>query len=272
MLQYFKRYSIYVSAIAIALPVIVSTVWPLVTGQMMAASLSGLAMLFVLFIGGLILGYAIFGKRADAETQAYLDAYNDDCDPQRLVNEGAKLAQAIQFPCDQSGSWFMGYYAQALLDLGRKEEALNIQTGIKNSMDVAKNAPMKVGILANLLPLVEKSEGTQAALQLIDEGMALCDQLKDGGAQIRDYLASQKKILDVEATGTPEEIAKLCASIADSDKYPMRIRVEYAWREGSAQYKADDLAGEKRSLRFVVDHGGKLALVGKAKARLDSLT
>ena len=273
MLPYFKRYSIYVSIIAIALPVIASTVWPLATGQMMAASIGGLVDMFALFVLGLFVGYAIFGRRADAETEKYLALYNDDCDPGALVEEGAKLASAIQFPCDQSGSWFLGYYAQALLDLGRAEQAKAIEQGMRTSMEAAKKPAVKIGILANLLPLVEKTDGAQAAMQLADEGIELCGQVGDAGAvQIRDYLESQRKVLAAELSDDPAGIEKLSASIAGSDKYPMRIRVEYAWQEASAAYRLDDAVTERKGLAFVADHGGRLALAAKAKERLAKLS
>lgn len=272
MLPYFKRYTVYVSIIAIALPVLASTIWPLVTGQLMGASIGGLISMFALFILGMFVGYAIFGKRADAETEKMLAKYNDDCDPQALVDEGSKLAHSIQFPCDQSGSWFLAYYAQALLDLGRTDEAKAIQDGIANSFAAAKKPSQKLGILANLLPLAEKSKGPEAALELANEGIRLCDGMPDGGAsQIREFLESQRKVLQAEESDDPADLSKVAASIADSSAYPMRLRVEYAWREASAQYKLGEPAQERESLEFVVEHGGKLALVQKAKERLGSL-
>lgn len=272
MLQYFKRYNIYVAIVAVVLPMVASTVWPLATGQMMASSIGGLVGLFVLFAIGLFVGYAIFGRRADAETEKYLASYNDDCDPQALVESGAKLAAAIPTPCDQSGSWFLGYYAQALLDLGRTDQAMAILAGLKASMQAAKTPSGKVGILVNVLPLAEKAEGPKVALELADEGVELCRQAGDAGAaQMRDYLESQQKVLRAELSDDPADIAKLAGGIAGSDRYPMRIRVEYAWREASAQYKLDDLAEEKRSLEFVAKNGGKLALAQKAAERLAKL-
>ena len=193
-------------------------------------------------------------------------------DAKRLVDAGAKLAEAIPTPCDQSGSWFMGYYAQALLDLGRRDEAMGILAGLKASMQAAKNASAKVGILVNVLPLVEKAEGPKAALDLADEGVGLCDQAGDAGAsQMRDYLESQRKVLRVELSDDPAGIARVAGGIAGSDRYPMRIRVEFAWREASAQYKLGDLAEEKRALEFVARNGGKLALAQKAAERLAKL-
>lgn len=272
MLPYFRRYSIYVCIIAIALPVIASTVWPLVTGQLMAASLGGLVAMFALFVLGLFIGYAIFGKRADAEAEKLLAKYNDDCDPKALVDEGAKLASSIQFPCDQSGSWFMTYYAQALLDLGETDKAKEVLSGLRASLLAAKKPAPKVGILANILPLEEKSEGPAAAQALVQEGIRLCGEVPgNGAAQFRDFFESQQKVLEAELSGGPADVAKLSASIVGNDRYPMRIRVEYAWREASAQYKLGDLAKEKDSLDFVVHHGGKLALVQKASERLSTL-
>lgn len=272
MLPYFKRYSIYVSIMAIALPVVVSTVWPLFTGQMMATSVGGLVALFALFVLGLFSGYAVFGRKADAETERLLAAYNDRCDPQALVDEGAKLANSIPFPCDQSGSWYLGYYAQALLDLGRTEQAQAIQKGISDSAAAAKKPAAKAGILSNLLPLVEKTEGPQAAIAVADEGMDACGQLADAGAaQMRDYFESQRKVLQAELSDDASDIAKVASAIAGNDRYPRRIRVEYAWRQASAEFKLGDKEAERKCLRYVADNGGKLALAAKAKERLAAM-
>lgn len=272
MIAYFKKYTIYVCIIAVALPVIVSSLWPLVTGQLMAASIGGLIGMFALFIVGLLVGYGIFERKAESVVDGYLARYNDDCDPQALIEEGAWLAEAIAFPCNQMGSWFMGYYAQALLDAGQPDRAREIAEGLTTSMHAAKTPAMRAGILVNLLPLAEKLESPQDALGLLNQGLQWCDEDDERKvAPLREFLLSQKKVLDARAGGDQRALAQLSRSIASSDAYPMRIRVEYAWDEASAQYKLGDTAAEKEALQFVAQHGNKLALAAKAKERLAAL-
>lgn len=268
MLPYFKRYSIYVCVIAVALPVAASTAWPLLTGQMMASQIGGLVGMLVLFAAGLFIGYAVFGRRADALTESYLAKYNDDCDPQALIDEGASLAKAIRTPCDQSGSWFLGYYAQALLEVGRADEAKAVRSGLRESVDAAKTPAAKLGILVNLLPLEEKVEGDAAAAALAEEGAALCEQMGDAAGQLGEFVDGQRKVIEAKLSDDPEKLASLAEAVRESDRYPARIRVEYAWQEASARYRLGDSEGERLCLRFVEENGGSLALARKARERL----
>lgn len=269
MIAYFKKYAIFVCIIAVALPVIGSTLWPLVTGQLMAASIGGLVMMFVLFVVGLLLGYGIFERKAEGTVDGYLAHYNDECDPEALIQDGAWLAEAITVPCNQMGSWYLGYYAQALLDVGQVDKAKEIAEGLVTSMHAAKNPAMRAGILVNLLPLAEKLESPEDALGLLKQGLAWCDESSEVKvAHLREFLLSQQKVLDARASGDQRAIASLARSIATSDLYPMRIRVEYAWDEASAQYKLGNRAEEKRALTFVAQNGNKLALTPKAQERL----
>ncbi len=273
MIIYFKKYTILVAVIAIALPVIVSTVWPLATGQIMAASIGGLALLFALFILGFLGGYAILERKAEGIVDGYIAKYNEACDPEAFITEGEQLARQITFPCNQIGSWFMGYYAQALLDVGKVDEVNAIAEGLRQSIDSAKKSIDKAGIAANLLPLTEKLADTDASLALVDEALGYCEQAGPRGtSQLRDFFNSQKKVLDARKSGNQREIADLSERIRASAAYPTRIRVEYAWDEASAQYRLGDTAEERRCLEFVVSHGSKLALASKAQARLKQLT
>lgn len=271
MIPYFKKYSIFVCIVAVALPIVVSTIWPLLTGHMMAASIGGLIGMFVLFILGLLLGYAIFERKAESVVDGYLAQYNEECDPEALVSEGSNLASAIQFPCNQIGSWFMGYYAQALLDIGQPGRAREIYDGLMTSYQASRKPTEKAGILANILPLSEKMDDVDTTLGLINEGLALCDAGGKNVAPLRDFLFSQKRILDARKLGDQRVIGDLAEKVRSSAQYPMRLRVEYAWDEASADYRLGDLAEERRCLEFVVARGNKLALVAKAKDRLEKL-
>lgn len=272
MFQYFKGYTIGICVIAVALPVIVSTIWPFVTGQMMAASFMGMVLMFALFAVGMFLGYLIFSKLADSKIQVMLDAYNNDCDPTLLVQKGAQIAAQIAYPCNQAASWFMGYYGQALLDAGNAQLAKNILGGLRLSIDAAKSPEDKAGILVNYLPLDEKIDGMNQALDVVNEGIGYCDKASGRhSASYLDFLESQKKILEDLVSPDKSKAVAVCDKVRADAAYPARLRVEYAWIEASKLYGSDDVAKETSCLQFIIRKGNKLALVEKAKARLKDL-
>lgn len=272
MLPYFRRYTILACVIGIVPGLVLSTVYPLFTGTIMAASLGGLLLLLAVFAMSMTIGVNLMERRAERETDALLALYNVECDPQALIEQGREVAARITFPCRDAGAWFMSYYAQAQLDAGRKEDARSIEQGLRQSMLAAKKPQAEAGILVNLIPLADKLDGTQAALELIERGL----QLTDGdpspvAAERRAFLESQRKIMEVRMTGDAAAAAKMDASIADSGAYPMRIRVEAAWAQARACFKLGDAAGERSALDLVVAHGNKLALVAQARQRLAAL-
>lgn len=273
MLPYFKNYSIAVCVIAVAFPLIASTIYPLFTGHIMASSFYGFITLFVLFFLGLFIGFGIFETLAERKTESYLNAYNIDCDPEALVKEGAKLASDIPMPCNKNGSWFLGYYAQALLDTGNVEGAKKLREELTKSMDAMKSPAAKLGILVNILPLEEKIASEEDALKMVQEGFDLLEKVPSGRlVPIRDFLSSQKKIFQVRSSDDQSARAQLDDSILANQNYPMRIRVEAAWDAASAYRRLDDMSAEKDRLDFVVKHGNKLLLAQRARQVLHDVS
>lgn len=272
MLPYYKKYTIFVSVFAVALPIIVSTLWPLFTGEMMASTLGGLILMFVLFFVGMMLGFSIFSKRADAETEHLLTLYNNDCDPQALLDQGSKLAEGITFPCNESGAWFMSYYAQALLDEGDAGRASEIAKGIRQSILAAKKPEVKCMILVNLIPLEEKLGSDDEVMELIDEGLGYCKTSNNPAMLIRrQYLENQKKVVDSRMSDDYANRARIDESVVKATDNPMRIRVEFAYDAAIAYFKANDVPEERTALDFVIKNGNKLALVPQAQKRLSAL-
>ncbi len=272
MLPYFKKYTIAVCVIAVALPVIVSTIWPLFTGQMMASSLAGLLLMFALFFVGMMIGFSIFNRKAESATARLLALYNDECYPQALIDEGQSLADAITFPCNESGAWFMSYYAQALLESGDVERASGIAKGIRQSIIVSKKDATKCMILVNLIPLEEKLSSNDDVMSLIDEGLGYCkDSVLPNMAVRRQYLENQKKVIESRLADDPATRAEIDKSVVDATDNPMRVRVEFAYDAAIAYFCAHDTEQERTSLEFVAKHGNHLALVSQAKKRLDEM-
>lgn len=272
MLVYFKKYVIAVCAIAVALPVVVSTVWPLFTGQLMAASLGGLILEFVLFFAGFFLGYQIFERRAERVADGFIYLYNVDCNPEAFLSHGSELAHSITFPCNPSGAWFMGFYAQACLDAGRMDEAKAIEEGLRQSIAAQKRPQQKCSVIIALIPLVEKTGTLQDVRSLIEEGLELIRQdSSTSAAPQREFLHSRLKVVEARQSQDYANLVKLDDAIVASSSYPMRIRVEFAWDGASASYKLGNTVDEKRLLSFITAHGGSLALVAQAQKRLDGL-
>lgn len=272
MLIYFKRSVIAVCAIAVALPIIASTIWPLFTGQMMASTLLGLVLEFALFACGFVLGFAIFNKRANAKADRMIALYNNECDPQAFLKEGQMVISEITFPCNEQGAWFTGYYAQACLEVGRTEEAATLQKGLETSIQAAKKPLVASTIATYLISLLEKTGTADEVEELIDESLARIEHDASAAAGARrDYLNSQLKVVKTRKSGDEQARLRQDESIVQSESYPMRLRVEYAWDEASAAFKMGDADLERASLQFVIAHGGSLALVAHAKDRLSSL-
>ena len=272
MLPYFKKYTIICCAVAVVAAVVVSTIWPLATGQIMAASLPGLLLLIAVFFGALFISLRIMGTRADAETERLFSLYNDQCDPAAFVEQGADLAQACGQQATEMSSWYMSYYAQALLDEGDGARARDIMVHQLEGVDKLKADAQKAAVVVNMVPLSCKLDSGEESLGLIDRGLELLGGGQDmPSSQRRMYLKGQRDLVVARTEADSAHLLELCAAVRESDEQPMRLRVERAWDEARACYRTGDAARERECLRFVVDHGNKLALVKPARARLAAI-
>lgn len=272
MLAYYKRYAIISCVVAVAVPLAVSTAYAAVTGKIMAASLDGLIVLLLLLFGTMVLMQGVFARRVDGRTAQLLALYNDDCDPEAFVEQGRAVADAITEPYDVTGSWFMTYYGQALLDAGKADQARKVAEALRESVAAARKPQAKVGIIANAVPLVAKVDGPKAALDLVGEGLELAGGQDADPADSRVvFLRGQQRLRQAEAADDDAELRSFYEkSVADAT-VPERLRVESAWKLARLAFRSGDAATERRMLRYVVSHGGKLALVAPARKQLDAL-
>lgn len=272
MLAYYKRYAIISCVVAVAVPLAVSTAYAAVTGKIMAASLDGLIVLLLLLFGTMALMQGVFARRVDGRTAQLLALYNDDCDPEAFVEQGRAVADAITEPYDVTGSWFMTYYGQALLDAGKADQARKVAEALRESVAAARKPQAKVGIIANAVPLVAKVDGPKAALDLVGEGLELAGGQDADPADSRVvFLRGQQRLRQAEAADDDAELRSFYEkSVADA-AVPERLRVESAWKLARLAFRSGDAATERRMLRYVVGHGGKLALVAPARKQLDAL-
>lgn len=272
MLAYYKRYAIISCVVAVAVPLAVSTAYAAVTGKIMAASLDGLIVLLLLLFGTMVLMQGVFARRVDGRTAQLLALYNDDCDPEAFVEQGRAVADAITEPYDVTGSWFMTYYGQALLDAGKADQARKVAEALRESVAAARKPQAKVGIIANAVPLVAKVDGPKAALDLVGEGLELAGGQDADPADSRVvFLRGQQRLRQAEAAGDDAELRSFYEKSVVDAAVPERLRVESAWKLARLAFRSGDAATERRMLRYVVGHGGKLALVAPARKQLDAL-
>lgn len=272
MLPYFKKYAIISCIVAVAVPVIASTFYVGATGQMMAASLDGLIVLLLLLFGTMMLMQMLFSKRVNAEVARLLDLYNEQCDPAAFVKQGRAVADAITVPFNVEGSWYLTYYAQALLDLGRADEARKMLAGMAESASRARKPQAKAGILLNEAVLAAKLEGPARALELMDEAYELFGgDAADPSDRNIVFVKGQRDLLRAEVDGDVERQRSFYAKAQADTAVPMRLRVESAWKLARLAFRTGDAATEREMLRFVVDHGNGLALVAPARKQLQEL-
>lgn len=272
MLIYFKKYIALIAAIGIVVPGIVSIVYSALTNTMLESEIWGIAVLVGLFAASVLISFNLLERRAEKQVEKLISLYNADCDPEAMVSKGAKLAKALTFPITEEGAWFMGYYAQALLDMGDREGAARIEQGLRQSVIAAKAPLAKVRILVNLVQLAEKLGTLQDSLDLIDEGLEIIAGNDDPAAvQRQNFLLSQKKIIEARMSRDANVLIGIDDAIKSNSFYPMRVRVEYAFNGAQVASKMGNTLMEQMNLEFVVNNGNKLALVPRAQAALAQL-
>ena len=91
MLPFYRKYAILICVIAAGAYIVVSTAWSLLTGTIMAATLQGLIASLVVFFGALGISGYVMNRKATEETERLFALYNDACDPESFVEQGADL-------------------------------------------------------------------------------------------------------------------------------------------------------------------------------------
>ncbi len=272
MLSYFEKYAIIACVVGVAVPLVVSTVYPMVTNEILAAHLWGMFLLIALLLVTLYVMSVAMSKLADKVAQGYIDHYDKECDPQRMLDESASLRAAMQPPYNPAGAWFSAYSAQALLDVGHADEAKRIEEGLRQSIAHEKKPSRKADIIVNLVPLAMKIDGPEAVR---DDSALAISFLDAAGAPPQDprrlYLQSQIAMAAGKLGGDEERLIDLYEKIIGTGHFEMRLRVESAWDEARIFYRRGEHERERACLEFVVKYGNKLALVGQAQARLATL-
>lgn len=273
MFPYYKKYVWITVGGAVAVAVVSSTVWAFATGTVMASTVVGLITQVVLFFGTLFALQAYFSRKATAETDALVSLYDDKCDPQSFVRMSEELAHAIRAPYGDSGSWFGSLYGQALIDLGRHEDVRRIENGMRRSVEAERKPRGKAAVMVNFMPFALKVYDSPQALAFIDEALGYLESENDMMSLSRkSYAEAQREALIARIEGRTAVLLDTYDAVHASEISPMRARVEAAWEAAKICYSNDDLRDRERGyLRFIVDNGNRLALVGAARDRLRAL-
>lgn len=274
MIAFNGKYFVYASGAALVLTAVVQSIYSAVTGLPMAGTLPGLIVSLLLFVGTTLIALLYFKRKSTVDVDTLLDVYNESCDPGAFVEQSQLYVNGMQAPYDSTSSWYMSYYAQALLDLGQVQQAQKIEQDMYDSIREASDVEQQAKIVVNLVPLARKLLGPSDTVPIIQKGIELLDTgvaVKDGFAY-ESYLQNQLVICTALAERDDAKLVRYYSSSRTNESLPLRIRVEQAWEEAQIHYRAGDTAREVECLEFIVAHGNKLAFVGAAQDRLISLS
>lgn len=272
MFSFNRKYMFMATGAGLVVTALVQTIYSLATKQAMAATLPGLALSLALFIVVTAFAAMHFSKRANEDADSLIALYDELCDPQAFADQGKATASAMTVPYDASSSWFMSYYAQALLDLGITQNAREIERAMYESVAESKKAEEQAQIITNLVPLSLKVLGPADTLPIIAKGL----DLLNAGPALKlapaiAFLENQQVIANAQVNKDDEKLVRFYNSTRLNEEVPLRIRVEQAWDEARIHYRTGNAEAERACLEFVVAKGNKLALVQPAKDRLRAI-
>lgn len=268
------RYIVIASGLAIVVTAVVQTIYTAITGMALSSTLPGLAVSMGLFIVVTLAVYAYYARKMGGNQDQLLMMYDEGCDPQTFVEGAKSYAEAIPMPYIEPSAWYMSYYAQALLDLGRVQEAQKIEQNMYDSVKLSSSVDVQAKIIVNLVPLALKLLGPADTLPIMNKGLELLAtcKLSREVSDMEAYLQNQVVLATATAEGDDEKLVRFYASTRNNPQLPLRIRVEQAWEEAKIHYRSGDIARETECLEFVVRNGNKLALVKPANDRLIAIS
>lgn len=274
MIAFNGKYLVYASGIAMIVTAVVQTIYSVLTGLPMAATLPGLIISLLLFVGTTLVALAYYKRKSTVDVDQLIDVYNEACDPSAFVSQSQMYVNGMNPPYDNASSWFMSYYAQALLDLGRVSEAQKIEQDMYESIKESTGLEQQAKIIVNLVPLAQKLLGPADTVPIIQKGLELLQTGEAGkdAPAYEAYLQNQLVICTALAENDVEKLVRFYSSARNNETMPLRIRVEQAWEEAKIHYAQGDTQREIECLEFISTKGNKLAFVKQAHDRLVSLS
>lgn len=277
MLQYFKKYRTISMVLGSVIPVLIMVIWLVITKDSPVRSVMTAV---VTFIGITILTtmavQSIVGKKVEQETDRMLSLYNNECDPYAFVEAATEIASGMHAPFNDVTSWFLSFYALALLDCGRVDDAAEIGREMQESLQSAQNQGLKVILATNIEPLVLRLFGAEGALQLVESVLPDAESLAQSGNQKQQalfsshqiFLESEHKTLQYMVDNDQYHLLEQFTAIFRNERYPMRLRAMNAKMAADLCNALGQRDAEIECLRFAADNGGRLPFVEEAAARL----
>ena len=267
MLTYFKRYEILACVAAVAVPLVVVNAWSLVTGQAMGFTAAGAAVSVVLLLGGLFVFTRLFAGMAQNKAEALVSLYNDGCDAKAFVEGGEKIAASASTPLNELSAWYLSFYANALIDLGKRNEAAKIGLMLQESVQDAPDDATRLALYADLVPLVGALFGPQKVSELANEALMLpADAADEVAAQRRSYLEWARAVANAKLTHGTDSLLANYRVIWNNPEQCMRLRVEYAHHEGKLHEALGNAEAARGCMRFAADNGKDLPAAQEARA------
>lgn len=267
MLTYFKRYEILACVASVAVPLVVVNVWSLAAGQAIGFTAAGAAVSVVLLLGGLFVFTRLFSGMAQNKAESLVSLYNDGCDAKGFVEGGEKIAASASAPLNELSAWYLSFYANALIDLGRRGEAAKIGLLLQESVQDAPNDATRLALYADLVPLVGALFGPKKVSELANEALALrVDEADEVASQRRSYLEWACAVADARLSHNTDSLLANYRIIWSNADQCMRLRVEYAAREGKLHESLGHVEAARGCMRFAADNGRDLPAAIEARA------
>ena len=267
MLTYFKRYEVLACVVSVAVPLVVVNAWSLVSGQAMGFTAAGAAVSVLLLFGGLFFFTRLFSGMAQSKAESLVSLYNDGCDAKAFVDDGKKIAASASAPLNELSAWYLSFYANALIDLRQREEAAEIGLLLQESVQDAPDDATRLALYADLVPLVGALFGPKKVSELANEALALrVDQADEVAAQRRSYLEWARAVADAQLGNDMDSLLANYRIIWGNAEQCMRLRVEYAAREGKLHEALGHAEAAHGCMRFAADNGRDLPAAIEARA------
>lgn len=267
MLTYFKRYEIAACVVSVAIPLVVVNVWSLIAGEAMGFTAAGAVVSVVLLLGGLFVFTRVFANLAQSKAEKLVSLYNDGCDAVSFVEQGAKIAASASAPLNELSAWYLSFYAPALIDVGRRDEAAKLGLLLQESVADAPDDATRLALYADLVPLVSALFGPAKVSALADEGLRLSAAAADEvSAQRKSYLEWARAVADAKLSNNTDALLANYRIIWGNVDQCMRLRVEYAQAEGALREKLGHAEAARGCMRFAADNGKSLPAAIEARS------
>ena len=277
MLSFFKKYVVLTYVCTIAVPVLITLVSFVMAGGIIMPTVATVLSGFILLLSCFFLFQTSFRKRAEAEAQAHLNAYNEGCDPELFYQAGTQVAAEIEKDLGRrpketvDGVWYLAAYALAAADLGHADEAERYAQALLNAVPAQTSPLSQAIILVHMEPLILRLHGAEAAKAVLTQASACLEgQEGESAAMLQAFLGNETRTVDDMIAGNTTQLVAYFMQIMRNEEQPMRMRVLYADAASQILAGTND-ARERACLQFVVENGNALPVVEPAKQRLAAL-